>query len=68
MSGPQCDCVPDGWFVVNPRRMDELKAAERAVARVRELADEWASEPYAEEFTSILAGVLIDTLNGGGDE
>lgn len=54
--------VPDGWYVVNPRRMAELKAAEWAVNRARELADEWASEPYAEEFTSVLAGVLIDVL------
>ena len=56
--------VPDGWYVMNPRRVAELKDAERAVLRARELADEWASEPYAEEFTSVLAGVLIDALNG----
>lgn len=66
-----CGCtpeVPDGWFVVNPRRMAELKEAEWAVNRARELADEWASEPYAEEFTSLLAGVLIDALDGTGGE
>lgn len=56
--------VPDGWYVVNPRRMAELREAEWAVSRARELADEWASEPYAEEFTSTLAGVLIDALEG----
>ena len=56
--------VPDGWSVVNPRRMTELKAAERAVARARELADEWAAEPYAEEFTSVLAGVNRPRLSG----
>ena len=56
--------VPDGWYVMNPRRVAELKDAERAVLRARELAEEWASEPYAEEFTSVLAGVLIDALNG----
>lgn len=60
--------VPHGWFGVNPRRMDELEKAERAVVRARELADEWASEPYAEEFTSVLAGVLIDVLRGDSGE
>lgn len=56
--------VPDGWHVVNPRRMAELKEAEYAIQRVRDLADEWASGPYAEEFTSMLAGVLLEAING----
>lgn len=61
---PYASCVPNGWFVVNPRRMAELEAAEEAVMRARDLADEWATEPYAEAFMSMLAGVLIDTLAG----
>ena len=65
MNVPDGMTIPDGWFVMNPKRVAELKSAERAVARARELADEWAAEPYAEEFTSMMAGVLIDVLNGG---
>jgi len=31
----ECGCVPSGWYVVNPRRMDELKHAESVLAEIR---------------------------------
>lgn len=39
------DQVPEGWFVVNPRHMADLKAALEAVERVQSVADKWASSP-----------------------
>lgn len=37
--------VPIGWYVVNPRRMDELLRAAVAIDRVEQVIDSWRDEP-----------------------